>query len=322
MSIESIDLNLLVLLNTVLAERSVARAAKRLHVTPSAVSNALTRLRSIFGDPLFVRSGRGIVPTPKALELGPELARALRDLDAVVRTPDFDPATTTRQFTLAVADAGQVSRLPRLVAMMGERMPRARLRVVGIDSLVALGGLGSTEVDVVVGAGEHESGVHRAELYEDQAVLVGRKGHPAARTAISSAGLAKLRHVSVSMVPRAGFRDRTSVAYEKAKIPRDIAVTVPGFNAAAAIAAATDLVATIPQTLLEAFGPALGIVRIVAPTPTGAVRIRMAWHERTNTDPAMISFRTLVATAWTGTAQRGKAATAGTTLSPKASLRP
>jgi DNA-binding transcriptional LysR family regulator len=303
-SIESIDLNLLVSLNAVLAERSVARAAKRLHVTPSAVSNALARLRDLLGDPLLVRSGRGIVPTPKALELAPVLARALRDLDSVVHAPDFQPSTTKRQFSLAVADAGQVSWLPRLAALMAERMPQARLRVVGIDSLVSLGGLGGTEVDVLVGAGEHEPGIHRADLYQDQPVLVGRKSHPAARRSISRAALARLRHVAVSMVPRAEFRDLTSIAYEKAKIPRNIAVTVPGFTAAAAIAAATDLVATIPRTMLEVVGPTLELVRIVAPTPAGALRIRMLWHQRTHADPAMMEFRNLVAAAWPGGKQR------------------
>src|SRR5262245_41119301 len=106
--LSALDLNLLLVLDTVLAERSVARAARRLHVTPSAVSNSLARLRAALGDPLISRSGRGIVPTPRAAALAPALARGLRELDQAVRGDTFDPATTDREFSLAVADAGQL----------------------------------------------------------------------------------------------------------------------------------------------------------------------------------------------------------------------
>src|SRR5258708_31457701 len=115
MSISRLDLNLLVVLDTVLAERSVARAARRLHVTPSAISNALARLRAALGDPLVTRVGRGIVPTPRAVALAPALQRALLDLELAVAEDVFDPATTTKQFTLAIADAGQIARLPGLL---------------------------------------------------------------------------------------------------------------------------------------------------------------------------------------------------------------
>src|SRR5258708_14690765 len=136
MSISRLDLNLLVVLDTVLAERSVARAARRLHVTPSAISNALARLRAALGDPLVTRQGRGIVPTPRAAELAPALARVMAELDRVITRAPFDAASCTRTFTLAMADAGQVARLSSVVSAMAREMPNARLRVVGIDSLL------------------------------------------------------------------------------------------------------------------------------------------------------------------------------------------
>src|SRR5262245_66564535 len=106
------------MLDTVLAERSIVRAARRLHVTPSAVSNWLARLRAALDDPLMVRSGRGVVPTPRAAALAPAIARALRDLDRAIHGDLFDPATAERVFTLAIADVGQVVRLPRIVAAL------------------------------------------------------------------------------------------------------------------------------------------------------------------------------------------------------------
>src|SRR4029453_13915592 len=100
--LEQLELNLLLVLHTVLSERSVVRAARRLHVTPSAISNALARLRSSLGDPLVIRRGRGIVPPPRATALAASLKRALTDLERAVQGDAFDPATTTKQFSLAI----------------------------------------------------------------------------------------------------------------------------------------------------------------------------------------------------------------------------
>src|SRR5260370_34737495 len=138
----------MLVLHTVLAERNVARAAAQLHVTPSAVSNALARLRVALGDPLVTRKGRGIVPTPRAAELAPSLARAIAELERVITHGPFDSASCTRTFTLAMADAGQVTWLPSIASALSKRMPNARLRDGGVDSLVSLGDLGSTEVDL------------------------------------------------------------------------------------------------------------------------------------------------------------------------------
>src|SRR5689334_3219605 len=154
MSLSGLDLNLLLVLHTVLRERNVARAAKRLSVTPPAVSNALARLRSALDDPLTIRSGRGIVPTPRAAELEPILARALAELERAVSARAFEPATCEREFSLAVADVGQWVRLPRVVRLLEREMPRARLRVLSIDTLHAAGGLANSAVDVLIGVGE------------------------------------------------------------------------------------------------------------------------------------------------------------------------
>ena len=175
MSLSRLDLNLLLVLDTVLSERSVARAAERLNVTPSAVSNALARLRHELDDPLVVRSGRGVVPTPRAQALAPALREALRSLERVVHNETFDPATTTRRFTLAMADAGQIAQLPGLCRLMAAEMPRASLRIVGIDTFLSWGGAGSAEVDAAIARYDEDTpGVHTAPLYRERGVLVAR----------------------------------------------------------------------------------------------------------------------------------------------------
>lgn len=294
MSLSQLDLNLLVVLDTVLAERSVARAARRLHVTPSAISNALARLRAVLGDPLVLRSGRGIVPTPRAASLAPALKRALRELEHAVEADAFDPATTTRQFTVAIADAGQMGRVPRLVKRLAKEMPRARLRVVGIDTFLSSGGLAGTEVDVAIAALEEKTpGVHMVPLYAEESVLVARRGHPSARGRIGRARLAALQHVDVEVAPGRGYRELART-YARLGIAREVAAIVPSFVAAAAVVAGTDLVATLPASLVEVVGASLGIEEVRGPAPKMSTEIKLAWHERTLDNPAMRAFRELV----------------------------
>lgn len=293
MSLAALDLNLLVVLDHVLAERSVVRAARRLHVTPSAISNALARLRAVLDDPLLVRSGRGVVPTPRAAALGPAIARALRELDQAVHGDAFQAATTDREVTLAAADVIQVVKLPAIVNALAAHMPRARLRVVSVDTLVASGGLAGTEVDCLVGAGETGPGIHVRPLHDEQIVLVARAGHPAAGRRLTKTRLASLRHVEVQVAPGRGNQG-LAAAYAAARVPRDVAVVVPTFTAAAAIIAATDLVASLPASLVDVLGPRLALRALATPIPPVRTTIKLLWHERTDQDPGLRAFREVV----------------------------
>ena len=294
MSLGALDLNLLLTLDTVLVERSVVRAARRLHVTPSAISNALARLRAALEDPLLVRSGRGVVPTPRAAALAPALARALRDLDQAIHGDGFDPSTTDRELTLAVADVGQVVKLPRIVAALAREMPRARLRVLSIDTLFASGGLAGTEIDVVIGAGEKAPGVHATPLYEEHIVLVARAGHPTIRSQrVTKPQLAALRHVEVQVAPGRGSRP-LAASYAALGVARDLAVVVPTFTAAAAVVASTDLVASLPASIVRVLGPRLALRRVATPLAPVGTKISLLWHERTHQDPALRAFRDLL----------------------------
>jgi DNA-binding transcriptional LysR family regulator len=295
-SLAALDLNLLLMLDTVLAERSVVGAARRLHVTPSAVSNALARLRATLDDPLLIRSGRGVVPTPRAAALAPTLARALRDLDQAIHGNGFDPATTDRELTLAIADVVQVVKLPQIVAALAREMPRARLRVASIDTLVATGGLAGTEIDVAIGAGEQGPGIHAEPLYQESIVLVARAGHPMVRSRVGKSQLAALRHVEVQVAPGRGSRP-LAASYAALGVTRNIAVVVPTFTAAAAVVAGTDLVASLPGSLVSVLGPRLALRRVATPLAPIETAINLLWHERTHQDPALRAFRELLAGA-------------------------
>jgi len=297
MRLSKLDLNLLVVLETVLAERSVARAARRLHVTPSAISNALARLRVALNDPLVVRSGRGIVPTPRGASLAPALGRALEELRRAVQGEAADPSSTTRQFTLAIADAGQLVQAPRLVSDFTRRMPHAHLRVVGIDTLVSSGGLSGTEVDLAIAAIEDSSpGMLAKALYREHAILVARLEHPLVGANISRKQLGGLRHVEVQPAPGRGYRGLAS-AYAQRGIDRDVALVVPSFTAAAVIVAATDFVASLPESFVARFGAAFGVTKLAGTAPRHGVDIKLVWHERTADDSLMRVFRDVVENA-------------------------
>jgi DNA-binding transcriptional LysR family regulator len=293
-SITSIDLNLMLVLHTVLAERNVARAAERLHVTPSAVSNALARLRGALGDPLVTRKGRGIVPTPRATELAPAIARAMRELELALVAAPFDAASCTRTFTLAVADIGQVVWIPRLAAAMRRELPLAHLRVVGIDALVSLGDLTSSEIDLHLGIPGKSPALHVEPLLEEPSLLVARRDHTAVGRKLSRRTLAELRHVRVEMVPGKNFRDPYAATYARANLPREVVMTVPSFTAAAEVVAASDLVTMLPSSLLAAKGASLGLCPLMTPLPPHTTKFAMSWHERTHADAAARAFRTLV----------------------------
>jgi DNA-binding transcriptional LysR family regulator len=279
MRLSQLDLNLLVVLETVLAERSVARAA---------------RLRVALNDPLVVRSGRGIVPTPRSAAMAPALGRALDELGRAIQLEAADPSLTTRQFTLAIADAGQLVQAPHLVSDFAKQMPKARLRVVGIDTLLSSGGLSGTEVDLAIAAFEANTpGVHVKALYKEYAALVARLEHPLVGTSISKRQLGGLRHVDVQLAPGRGYRGLAS-AYAQRGIDRDVALVVPNFTAAAAIVAATDFVATLPESFVARFGEAFGVTKLAGTAPRLSVDIKLAWHERTAHDTLMRVFRDVV----------------------------
>jgi DNA-binding transcriptional LysR family regulator len=302
----AVDLNLLWVLHAVLAERSATRAARRLHVTQSAVSNALARLRALFGDPLVVRSGRGLAPTPRAQALAPSIAAALGQIQSLLEDGEpFDARQSTRQFTLACSDAEQAVVLPALAALFARRLPRARLRAVSIDYLLAAGGLAAGEVDVSLGPGERAApapGFHRAELYREEAVVVARRDHPEIGKngrRMTPALFNSLRHVEVLVAMGRGgaLHAAANDLYARQGMKRQVAVSVAHFSAAALTVARTDLIAAMPRRLAETFARTSPLK--VWPLPGQPFRfvMNLHWHDRTHLDEGARAFRQAIVDA-------------------------
>jgi len=296
-NLSSIDLNLFLVLHAVMEERSATRAAARLHVTQSAVSNALSRLRELLGDPLVVRHGRGLVPTPRAEELAPLLREATERLELAIDRRGFVAAETTRTFTIALADNHQACEVPRIARQFAARMPRATLRVVSADYLAATDGLAIGDVDVAFAPEQAvRPGMRSAVLFQEQAALIVRRGHPRVRARMTRELFNALPHIDVHVVlgrPGTGHRVAQR-GWERARVRRRVVLTVPYFMIAAMAAAETDCVAALPDRMADLCVRLLPVKRVQAAFPLPKMNTVMAWHERTDADPGAKLFRDIV----------------------------
>jgi DNA-binding transcriptional LysR family regulator len=301
MNLSSLDLNLFVVLHVVLEERSATRAAKRLHVTQSAVSNAIARLRTALGDPLFVRSGRGLVPTPCAEGLAPLVAQAIAHLQSAYdRGAAFAPEASERTFTLALSDNHQTSEAARIAAGFARKLPRSSLRFVSNDYLVATDGLARGDVDAAFAPSMMQApGVHAQQVFEEQACMVVRRDHPKLRGKLTPKLFNALKHIDVEVVlGRTGIGHRMAEQHWKAAgLERKVAVRVPYFTTAAMIAARTDCVAGLPSRLANVLCETMPLKIVATTFPLPKMGISLIWHERTDADPGARYFRQLVAEA-------------------------
>ncbi|MBL8703187.1 MAG: LysR family transcriptional regulator [Rhodospirillales bacterium] len=277
------DLNLLVTLDVLLAEGSVARAAKRLRLSPSAMSRALGRLRAATGDPLLVRAGRGLVPTPRALELRGRVGQLVQDGTSVLRPAEkLDLARLERTFTQRSSEGFVETFGPALLARVAKEAPGVRLCFVqkpDKDSTPLRDGLVDLETGVVGLETGPELRAHA--LFRDRFIGVVRKGHALARGKVTPARYASGRHVVVS---RRG-RDRGPIdeALAALGLERQVATIVGGFATALALVRASDLVASVPEQ--HTAGLRGGLHSFALPVALPAVTVSLLWHPRMEADP-------------------------------------
>ncbi|MCA9705270.1 MAG: LysR family transcriptional regulator [Myxococcales bacterium] len=292
--VSGIDLNLLGALDALLREGSVTRAARRLGIGQPAASHALGRLRELFGDPLLVRAGRSMVPTPRAEALREPLARLLADAARLVRHElAFDPAQTTRSFVLVCPDL-LAPLLPRLSARLHAQAPRARLEVRdrGLDDDQALErGL----ADVALGPEPAEGvGLRTRGLGTLHWGVVARCDHPALGRGRRLSARAWAEHPHVLVKTGSSSRSFVGAAIERAGLSRRIGLVVPTFLSALVAVAETELFFAAPRELLRPLLPRLGLVVVAPPIEIPPLPIAALWHERYQADPAHRFLRTLV----------------------------
>lgn len=278
------DLNLLVTLDVLLTEGSVARAARRLRLSPSAMSRALARVREATGDPLLVRAGRGLVPTPRAIELRERASQLVQDGEAVLRpVGKLDLKRLGRTFALRTTDGFAENFGPALIARVGAEAPGVRLRFVqkaDKDSASLREGIVDLETGVVGRALGPE--VRAQALFRDRFIGVVRQGHALARGKITAARYATGGHISVS---RKGLdKGPIDAALEALGLERKIVAIVGGFSTALALARGSDLIASVPERHTGNLRD--GMHSFPLPVTTPEITVSLLWHPRLDADPA------------------------------------
>lgn len=294
---DDIDLNLLPALDALLTEGSVTGAARRLGLSASAMSRTLTRLREATGDPLLVRAGRGLVPTPRAEEIAGRVHDLAREAQAVLspRRDGLDLATLDRTFTLRTSEGFLAVFAAPLVSAVSAAAPGVRLRFAPkpVKDTVALR---EGEIDLEIGVlGDAPPEVRAQLLFRDRYVGAVQAGHPLLAEPITAARYAACRHVVVSR--RGEAEGPVDAALSELDLARRIVAVVPGFPDALAIARRTNLVAQVTRSSFHPVGGqalADGLVAFDLPVTTPEIAISLQWHPRLEADPAHRWLRGLV----------------------------
>ncbi|MEO8922065.1 MAG: LysR family transcriptional regulator [Caldimonas sp.] len=290
----SLDLNLLVVFDAIAKDRNITIAARRIGLSQPAVSSALARLRRIFNDPLFVRTGSGMLPTPYAQLLTPPIQRAcelVENLGEVDST--FDPGSATRSFEFYMTDIGEAVFLPRLLGALAERAPQVRVRVRRIPEHGEQAAMAAGDVDLAVGFfPDLRTGFFQQRLYVDEFVCLIRTGHPLANGPMSVKQFASMRHAVIST---AGTGHEAAFEPAIAKHRLTVALNIPHFMAVPAIISQTDYIVTVPRRLALVLSGFPGVRMIDPPIRIPTFEIKQHWHERYHRDPANGWMRALIA---------------------------
>lgn len=288
---ESADANLLLALDALFQAGSVTGAARRMNVSPPAMSHTLSRLRLAVGDPLFVRAGNRLVPTPRALSMQGRVSRAATEIDALLR-PDLplDLATLERTFIIRASDAMIVTVGHALDALVRKEAPGVALHLVG----VLLAETREAELDIGVQFGIAPD-LRIQTLFHEEMVPVVRRDHPLANRRLTPARLSALEHIAVAS-QRAKLEELTKP--RRARGWRPPSRIVPSFLAAAALVRASDAYTVIPSRLAATIVDAFGLCRLSVTGPATKVAIAQAWSPRFDNDPGHSWLRSCVRRAF------------------------
>jgi DNA-binding transcriptional LysR family regulator len=291
MNVRDVDLNLLRVFDAVLRERGVTAAAAGLGLTQPAVSNALARLRGVFGDALFVRTPGGMDATPFARGLAEPVRQALALLEsALAHGPGFDPAAATRAFRFYMSDLGQIEFLPPLIERVQREAPGVRLEAVALEIEDIAAALAAGALDLAVGfLPGLAPPVRRRALFRDPYVCLMRADHPV--KVLSKKAFLRASHALVTY--RGGHRV-VEEALERAGLARRIALRLPHFTVVPMVLERTDLVCTLPARVARVFERRGKLKSLPPPVAIPPADVGVHWHERFESDPGNRWLRELV----------------------------
>lgn len=285
MDIKDLDLNLLVVFNQLLMDRSVSAAADKLGLSQPAVSNALRRLRNLLNDELFLRTTRGMEPTPYAQQLAEPIAYALSTIQTTLsQRTSFSPATSTRRFTLAVTDLGEIEFLPSLMDRLQEIAPGVTVSTVRNNAESLRDDMEAGNVDLAIGLiPQLKSNFFQQRLFMQRYVCLFRKGHALDKRRLSRKEFYDADHVVV--VSAGTGHAKMDEIIESAEEKRRVRLLVPHFVAVGHILASTDMIATVPERYAYRCAEPFGLRYVDHPVQLPQIGINLFWHARFHKEP-------------------------------------
>ncbi|MEY8688602.1 MAG: LysR family transcriptional regulator [Leptothrix sp. (in: b-proteobacteria)] len=303
MNFRTLDLNLLRVFDTVMAERNLTRAAEQLAMTQPAVSNALRRLRESVGEALFTRSAFGVKPTARAEALWPAVQSALNQLRENLEPSHYDARSQSHSFQLAMADATAALILPRLLRLLQTDQAQAKLQVQPLATRDPSALLESGDADLAIGHFPDvvvrntglgaQAPLHHQSLYQTEYVCVMRRDHPLAEGELTLDAYCDAQHLLVSFSGRGqGLIDEALGSVQR---ERKTVLTVNQFFTAGRVVAQTDLLTVLPRAFLSVTGAQDELVSRPLPLPLAPLQVHMLWHRRHHRHPAQRWLRTQIA---------------------------
>ncbi|QBR03055.1 LysR family transcriptional regulator [Paraburkholderia pallida] len=294
MELHDIDLNLLVVFNELLRQRRVSAVAETLGISQPGISNALNRLRRLLGDELFLRTSKGMVPTPFAETLAEPIAFALSAIhDTLNAKPTFDPASSTRTFTLAMTDIGEIYFLPALMKRLGQIAPNVLISTAHDASETLQDEMEAGHVDLAIGfIPDLKTGIFQRRLFRQRYVCLFRKGHPLGKTGMTLAAFREAEHVSI--VAEGTGHGIVDEVIARAGITRNLRLRVPHFVAVGHILQTTDLVAVVPQAFATGTLEPFGLESAPCPVKIPDILINVLWHAKNHREPGNQWLRQLI----------------------------
>ena len=291
-NIRNVDLNLLVAFDALYDVRNVTRAAERLALTQPTVSGMLTRLRDLFGDPLFVRTQHGVLPTPRAEALCEPVKALLADVEALVAPDDFDPASAEMTISISANDYMQHSLILPFIERLRKQAPGIRLAVMPAYIAGLAAELARGTIDLALTIPEFtDRGLPRSLLYTERYVCVARANHPLKGRKLSLAAFCRFDHVIVS--PTGGsFSGPADDALAALGAGRSVAVSLPSFHVMLETIRTDDFLALVPERLLD--GKMAGLKSFEPPVLVPDFDVIACWHRRLDADPAQRWIRSLL----------------------------
>ena len=286
MQLKDIDLNLLLVFHELLIEKRVSKVAEKLGMTQPGISNALKRLRALLGDELFLRTARGMEPTPYAASLAVSIGQALEVIRSTLnQKPNFDPETSDHCFMVRMTDIGEIYLLPRLMDHLAKKSPNISISTVRDVGLNLQEQMELGQIDLAVGLLPHlKTGFFQRKLFHQRYVCMFRKGHPLDGDSMSLSKFKNAEHVVV--VSEGTGHLQVDESIERQGIKRNVKLMVPHFVALGHILSATDLIATVPEKYAKECIEPFGLKYVKHPVQLPEIDINIFWHAKFNKDPA------------------------------------